>query len=122
MTTKTKAGRTPKARKRDYLESDAQLAFEQELLVGLTIDLLNSLANESGLTQRELAKRLDITEGRVSQILSGNQNISLKKLAALGWALGIRFELVPVALDDRRGTPAVNDPEPPQWLTALRKD
>jgi predicted XRE-type DNA-binding protein len=121
MTTKTKPRKTVTKTKRDYKELDAQLAFEQELLVGLTVDLMNALANASELTQRELADRLGITEGRMSQILSGDQNISLKKLAAFGWALGFRFELRPVALDDRRGTPAVDDPEPPQWVARPNK-
>jgi predicted XRE-type DNA-binding protein len=121
MTTKTKPRKTVRGTRRDYKELEAQLAFEQELLVGLTVDLMNALANASGLTQRQLADRLDITEGRMSQILSGDQNISLKKLAAFGWALGIRFELLPIALDDRRGSPAVDDNDPPRWVARSNK-
>jgi transcriptional regulator with XRE-family HTH domain len=99
---------------------DAQHAYEQELLVGASVDLVNALIGESRITQRELAKRLGVTEGRVSQILSGEHNMSLKKLASLAWALGIRFELVPVAIPERAATPAVNDPDPPGWLDSLR--
>lgn len=117
MTTKTKT----KARAAQVDEAlEAQLAFEQELLVGAAIDLLNALVNESGVSQRELARRLGVTEGRVSQILSGSQNISLKKLAEVGWALGIRFEVVPSVTDDRRSTPAAEDPDAPEWVRQLQ--
>jgi transcriptional regulator with XRE-family HTH domain len=100
---------------------EAQRAYEEELLVGMTIDLVNALVDGSGISQRELAKRLGVSEGRVSQILSGRENVSLRKLADLAWSLGVRFEIVPVALEDRRGTPAANDVSPPSWIDKLRR-
>ena len=75
----------------------------------MTIDLLNAIVADSGITQKELAKRLGVTEGRISQVLSGSQNISLKKLAAIGWALGLRFHIVPDAAVPRESTPAAGD-------------
>ncbi len=48
--------------------------------------------------------------------MTGRENLTLKTLADLGWALGMRFELAAVPLTDRSGTPAQNDPPPPRWL------
>jgi transcriptional regulator with XRE-family HTH domain len=94
--------------------------FEEELLVGEATDTVAGLIESLGLTQKELARRLGVTPGRVSQILSGEENLTLRSLASLGWTLGVRFELGPVAMSDRAGTPAVNDPPVPAWLDRLR--
>jgi antitoxin component HigA of HigAB toxin-antitoxin module len=99
---------------------EARDAYEQELLVGMTIDLVTALANAAEITQRELADRLGVTEGRVSQILSGKENLSLKKLASLGWALGVQFRLIPTAIENRDETPAAGDPPPPPWVDRLQ--
>ena len=69
-----------------------------------------------GVSQRELAKRIGKSEGRVSRILNERDNTTLRTLADLGWALGVRFALVPVPIDDRSDTPAADDPPPPKWV------
>jgi antitoxin component HigA of HigAB toxin-antitoxin module len=98
---------------------EAQLAYEQELLSGEASDVLEALLESAKLTQRDLAERLGVTEARVSQVLAG-RNVTLNTLAHAGWALGIRFMLVPVSMDDdRAATPAVHDPEP-GWLSRLQ--
>ncbi len=96
-------------------DPEARLAYEQELLLGEAIETLGALAS-GRITQRELAGRLGVTEGRVSQILSGGENLTLRSLAALGWALGLRFQLHPIPLADRQGTPAEDDEPLPSWL------
>ena len=101
-------------------DPEIRRAFEEELLVGEATDTVAGLLESLGLSQRELADRLDVTPGRVSQVLSGRENLTLRTLAALGWALGVRFELNPVAMADRAGTPAVDDPPAPAWLDRLR--
>ncbi len=87
-------------------DPEARLAYEQELLLGEAIETLGALAS-GRITQREL---------RVSQILSGGENLTLRSLAALGWALGLRFQLHPIPLADRQGTPAEDDEPLPSWL------
>ena len=64
---------------------------------------------------------MGLGEARVSQLLKGNANTTLRSIADLGWALGYRFELVPVPLEDRRDTPAGDDPPPAPWVTKLRR-
>jgi transcriptional regulator with XRE-family HTH domain len=111
----------PMTRPQDASPALERRVFEQELLYGEARATVGGVLRSRRLTQRELAARLGVTEGRVSQILSGRENITLRTLADLGWALGLRFELVPSALPNRSGTPAENDPAPPQWLGRLKE-
>jgi transcriptional regulator with XRE-family HTH domain len=92
--------------------------YEEELLVAEATETLSALVDEIGITQRELAERLNVSEGRVSQILSGGRNLTLRSLAGFGWALGVKFDLTPSAMtvEERIGTPAMKDPTPPTWL------
>lgn len=46
-----------------------------------------------GISRRELARRLDVTPGRVSQILSGDENLTLRTLAAVCAALDAHFRV-----------------------------
>lgn len=101
-------------------DPEIRRVFEEELLVGEATDTIAGLLESLGLSQRVLADRLGVTPGRISQILSGKENLTLRSLGALGWALGVRFELHPVAMADRAGTPAANDPPAPAWLNRLR--
>jgi transcriptional regulator with XRE-family HTH domain len=48
---------------------------------------------EERISQRELAKRMKITPGRVSQILSGDENLTLRTLAAVCAGLGAHFQV-----------------------------
>jgi transcriptional regulator with XRE-family HTH domain len=98
-------------------DPEARRAFEEELLIGEVTDTVVEILESLNLSQRELADRLGVTEGRVSQILAGSGNLTLRSLAALAWALGLRFELEPRALADRRATPADSDPPAPAWLS-----
>lgn len=93
--------------------------YEEELLFGEAHDTLVGLLESLGISRTELAERLGVSPARVSQILSGRENLRLRTLASLGWALGIRFELHPVPVADRAGTPAVADSPPPTWLQKL---
>ena len=101
------------------LDPVGRQTFEEEFLIGEVSDTIGGLLESLHLTQRELAIRLGVTEGRVSQILGRAGNIRLRTLATIGWALGIRFDLRPVAMADRRGTPAVSDAPAPAWLRLL---
>jgi transcriptional regulator with XRE-family HTH domain len=100
-------------------DPDVRRSYEEELLVGEATETLGAMLASTNLSQRELARRLGVTEGRVSQILSGSENLTLRSLAALGWGLGLRFRLDPLPLADRRGTPAESDPPAPAWLDRL---
>lgn len=64
------------------------------------LDLVTRLTNEvswqlreRGLTRADLAARMGVSPGRVSQILGGGENLTLRTLAALSTALDARFEI-----------------------------
>ena len=74
------------------------------------------------MSQKELARRLELSEPRVSRLLNGRDNTTLRTLADVGHALGVRFALVPIPFEERGGTPAAEDPEPPRWVDQLRRE
>lgn len=45
--------------------------------------MLTSAIEASGLTQRELAAHLNVSEARVSQILNGKANLTIQTLAKI---------------------------------------
>jgi transcriptional regulator with XRE-family HTH domain len=97
------------------------LAYEQELLTGEAADVIAALLESGQISQRELAKRLGVSEARVSQIVSGTGNLTLASLSAAGWALGVRFKLVPLPIEERESTPAATDKPLPGWLARMQR-
>ena len=76
-----------------------------EEMYGLVTDLTNEinwLMRERGLTRADLAARMGVSPGRVSQILGGGENLTLRTLAMLSTALDARFgiELHSLKLED----------------------
>jgi len=113
---------SPEPRKRsDDERPPARLVYERELLFGEAIEAVASLIADQGITQRQLAERIGRSEARVSRILKGGENLTLKTIADLGYALGIRFTLTPVPFANRTGTPAEDDPPAPEWIARQRR-
>ena len=92
-----RTGASPDHRAVETQIDDEMLAFGTEL-----INEINWYMRERDLTRAELAERMRVSPGRVSQILSGGENLTLRTLAALSTALEARFsiELHPVKDDD----------------------
>jgi transcriptional regulator with XRE-family HTH domain len=69
--------------------------IDDEMLTLIT-DLTNSInwyMRKRALTRADLAARMGVSPGRVSQILGGGENLTLRTLAALSTALDARFDL-----------------------------
>jgi transcriptional regulator with XRE-family HTH domain len=62
---------------------------------------INWYMREGKLTRADLAGRMGVSPGRVSQILSGGENLTLRTLAGLATALDAQFE---VTLSPREAT------------------
>ena len=82
----------------------AETQIDEEMLT-LVTQLTNEITwclRERGLTRADLAARMGVSPGRVSQILGGGENLTLRTLAALSTALDARFdiELNPLKADD----------------------
>jgi transcriptional regulator with XRE-family HTH domain len=75
----------------DQRAVDAQIDEELLALVTQLTNAINWHMQEHGLTRAELAARMGVSPGRVSQILGGGENLTLRTLAALSTALDARF-------------------------------
>jgi transcriptional regulator with XRE-family HTH domain len=76
-----------------------------EELLGLVTRLTNEInwhMRERGISRADLAALMGVSPGRVSQILGGGENLTLRTLAALSTALDARFgvELSPLKTAD----------------------
>lgn len=61
------------------------------LLTTYQLEIYRHISNymkENNLTQKDLAKQLNVSDAYVSQILNGNFNFTLKKLIELGLKIG----------------------------------
>lgn len=70
----------------------AEQMLASKLKMGFIGDLWN-LMKESNLTGKELAKKLDISEARVSKILKGDTNLTIDTIAKLACAVNSEVSL-----------------------------
>jgi DNA-binding Xre family transcriptional regulator len=75
----------------DQRATEAQIDEEMLALVTQLTNEINWHLRERGLTRADLAARMGVSPGRVSQILGGGENLTLRTLAALSTALDARF-------------------------------
>lgn len=64
-----------------------------------SIQLLNRAFEASGLQQKELAAKLGVTDGRVSQVLHGDGNLRVSTLARFLRACGYRLHVAALPAD-----------------------
>ena len=95
----------------------------EERVDGELFDLVTRLTNEIDwymrerrLTRVDLAHRMGVSPGRISQILSGGENLTLRTLAGVAAALDARFDI-----ELKPGQP-VSEPQPaPDPTAAVRE-
>jgi antitoxin component HigA of HigAB toxin-antitoxin module len=70
-------------------------ATEEQLssLITQVTNEINWHMSQRKLTRADLASRMGISPGRISQVLSGGENLTLRTLASLAVALDGEFEL-----------------------------
>ena len=83
--------------------TETQIDEELHALVTRLTNDISWYMRERGLTRADLAARMGVSPGRVSQILGGGENLTLRTLAALSTALDARFD---IALDALKGEDA----------------
>lgn len=66
---------------------------ELSSLVTQITNEIDWLMHSDKVTRADLATRMGVSPGRVSQVLSGGENLTLRTLAALAAALDARFEV-----------------------------
>jgi transcriptional regulator with XRE-family HTH domain len=77
----------------DQRATEAQIDEEQLALVTQLTNEVSWHMRERGITRADLAARMGVSPGRVSQILGGGENLTLRTLAALSTALDARLSL-----------------------------
>ena len=90
-----RTGASPDQRAMETQIDDEMLA----LITQLTNEIIWYM-RERGLSRADLAARMGVSPGRVSQILGGGENLTLRTLAALSTALEARFDIELSALKD----------------------
>jgi DNA-binding XRE family transcriptional regulator len=84
----------------DALEADPKFAAEWErlALARMVAARLIAYRSEDGLSQRELAKRLGVSQPRVVELESGEKNPQIETLVKIAATTGIEFafDVVPV--------------------------
>lgn len=72
-----------------FVEKNENLIlFQQERLILDVTELMQQALTESGTRRIDLAKQLNVTRGRITQILSGDENLTLRTIADVFTALG----------------------------------
>src|SRR5712671_6941395 len=72
---------------------EAKVDEEMHTLVTQLTNEITFHMRECGITRADLAARMGVSPGRVSQILGGGENLTLRTLAALSTALDARFDI-----------------------------
>jgi transcriptional regulator with XRE-family HTH domain len=73
---------------KNKMSAGERRAFVEELAVASIALAMAEAIHNSGMSQREIAERLGITEARISQILGATGNPTIKTLARLADVLG----------------------------------
>jgi len=72
---------------------DTRIDEELSRLITEVTNEVNWRMREDGLTRADLAGRMGVSPGRVSQVLSGAENLTLRTLVSLATSLDGRFEV-----------------------------
>ena len=76
--------------RRQTASPEAKREYEAERLAAWAADLIAKEMAEQDLSKSELAKRLGRSRAFVTQVLSGQRNLTLRTFADLAWACGHR--------------------------------
>src|SRR2546430_8697226 len=86
--------RIPKRQRFDWLErqlpsSEDQRQYAAESCIVTVTEAIAAQMREAGLSRSEMAVKVGVTKGHISQLLSGRRNMTLRSLADLLWACGL---------------------------------
>jgi transcriptional regulator with XRE-family HTH domain len=91
--------RTPRSRAGTSDHPGGSRAVSPDLVRAFT-DEVTWFMSEHKVARSDLAQSMGVSPGRVSQILSGDENLTLRTLSAVAAALGAEIELALHAIDD----------------------
>jgi len=73
--------------------------WEEELLLTVARRISDTMADQD-VSRSELARRLGVSPAYVTKLLRGHANMTIETLAKIAFALGHRWECLPVGLDE----------------------
>jgi transcriptional regulator with XRE-family HTH domain len=73
-------------------EANAKLVAQEVLITQATEEIWRAM-EEAGINKAELAKKMGVTKGHISQILNGSRNMTLRTLADICFALDYQLTL-----------------------------
>lgn len=74
-------------------EKRTDLVKVEEKLMLQARQMIRDAMGLAGVNQKELARRMGITEGRVSQLLNSSRNITIKTLVSMLFACGVTMRI-----------------------------
>jgi len=89
----------------DHLQNPENLRLFQQ--AGLQIRIAREVERamkQQKISRKALAERMGVSKGRITQILSGSSNLTLRLVSDVFTALGLKLELRPVELGQQHNT------------------
>ncbi|WP_128803055.1 MULTISPECIES: helix-turn-helix domain-containing protein [unclassified Streptomyces] len=80
-------------------------AYERARLTGQVRASINRRMQELQIIPKDLARRMGVTQGRVSQILTGGENLTIGTIASVAAALGTHFKIELISEEAQEGAP-----------------
>jgi transcriptional regulator with XRE-family HTH domain len=77
----------------DSATSEYTRLIAEETLFREAHAVLQDAMAEADISQKQIAHRLGLSAGRVSQIMSGSENLTLRSFAAVAWAIGLALTI-----------------------------
>ena len=79
--------------KRQTATPEARRLYEEERLILYATEAIAETIEKQGRTRAEVAKALGTSRPNVTQLLGGSRNMTLRTLAALAHACGMRADI-----------------------------
>ena len=67
----------------------AKFSRQEELIVDVT-ESIYEIMNRNGMTKADLARKSGLSKSRITKLLDGSANMTLKSIADIAYALGVR--------------------------------
>ena len=77
----------------NHFSGESRALFAEERALAKVALRLSDLLESKQLSQRALAQKLGVSEGRISQILSADANLTIRTLARIADALDLALDL-----------------------------
>lgn len=101
----------------DTLNTHWTTSSEEDFLYRIAFDFIHQLEmamDRFAITQADLANRIGVSEGRVSQVFNNPWNLTLKNMVRYGKAIGHKVSIVAYDDGDRKNA---NGPIPSEIFT-----